>query len=335
MALSIAKGDTIVFRYLIGEKDTGSDVSEILVGKVQAVKQGSEETSYLTAIYDSEQEPTGEEVNIAESDILCNLFNTPKAGEVYGKFILKHPENSQIQGHKVLVFLPDTKEPVTSTTEVTEKLLEYWDKFEEPFSRIVKDKWFEVHIKEGEATKSNFSKKSKHGLDGTLTLFVSFKQLSSIEQALCVALSNYLWCNSPEELKSTWLTFFSEELSFDKLDSIDFQEKLLKFLTKKKNPNAEPGDEMLCKFVIKEIKRIKCLSLKDLKTLVKFQGESYLCNSILPEVLNMVKLKDGIRTIPLSNTNAIKRFNVDMSQYILTSNCVEECRETFISFLES
>jgi hypothetical protein len=327
-------GDIIIFKYITGEKSTGSDIFDTLLGEVTASKMLEDGEVYTVSLLDEEQEPTGEKLNVSSKDILCNLFNTPRTGEVYGKQIIKKPGVAQVDNHKVFIHLPDAEVPVATVSEVVDKVSEYWDSLSELFQKTLKDNNFEIHVKEGDVLKSSYSKKSKKSLDGSLILMISFKDLITVKTALSIAFSTLTWVKSSDELKNEWLTFFAKEFSFDKLSSLDFEEKFIKFLLKKKDLQLNPEDQLLCKFLVKEIKKIKCLSFKDLKVLVRFEGEAFVKENVLPEVLNMVKLKGGIRSTPLSNTNAVRSFSKLLSNYVLTSNCSEDYRNTFQSFLE-
>lgn len=330
---SINKDDIIVFNYLLGETPTGSDHNDVLLGKVTDIrKDDSGQPLFTVQLCDECQNMLDEKLNVGVEDVLCNLLAMPKAGSVYGKEISKKPYECMAGRHKVFVYIPSIKDYIFDPHPIVDQLdktLEALEKAKPSMKNLV----FEIHIKEGEVNKSSFRDSSKLLLDGTFNLFISFKEFGTITPALNLAFAYCVWYSCSSEAKSNWLKLFSEELFFDKLNSQDFEEKFIEFLTKRqKDLKLDAGDILLCKFLVKEIKRIKCLTFGDLKILCKFEGPGHIRQNVLPQVLNMVKLKDGVRSIPLSNINALKKFSQVVCGYLTSGNCSADYQSTIESF---
>ena len=98
-------------------------------------------------------------------------------------------------------------------------------------------------------------------------------------------------------------------------------EKFIEFIKEESKKDLEPEDEIVCKLLVKEIKRVKCLSLKELKLLADTISEDYIIRELLPEVINSVRLKGGARINPLTSTTALKKFSSELTSHMVNQRC--------------
>lgn len=289
--------------------------NQVQLGKVVAQL---EDAQVLVEQYDDTLQPIGDEDCLTHDRVVCNFFDKPMLGFVYGRNFTQAPKKSRLDGHEVFFYAPKeyTEEgKELDTTAYIDALQRAFDLIE-PIRSSFCDKQYEVHIKEGETHKSSF-KKSKKDFDGSIELEIKYAVPETLVNALVTSFSQQLWKTSTRESRSDFLKAFSEDLVFERLDQSTFVEKFMLFINEDAKQELEMEDEIVCKLLAKEIKRVKCLSLKELKLLSEVNGEDYIVNQLLPEVINSVRLKGGARINPLTSTTAVKKFSTELTSYIV------------------
>lgn len=309
----VTLGDFIIYKVAHAE---GNGFTTQL-GKVINILEDAESSRIQVEQYSEDLEAGGDEDIVEMDSLVCNLFSTPMIGAVYGKFIKDAPAKVNLDGHQVFIHFP--KEITERVTEPYINALIDGFKSLEAFKENFCDKAYEIHIREGETHKSSY-KKSKKDLDALLNLEIRFAAPETTINALTNAFSQYVWKTGSKENKSDWLRVFSDELVFEKLINTAFTEKFILFLTgEAKQDDLEPEDEIMCKVLVKEIKKVKCLSLKELRIMVEVIGEDFVINNILPEVINSVRLKNSVRITPLQGMTALKKFSSELTGFVISN----------------
>ena len=292
--------------------------SEIKLGRVKSLIEDSQEPQIQVDVYSNELEQTGDEDVFQEDVIQCNLYDKQPLGVLYNQTFSLPPKKVRDGGNLIKFYFPKVyrDDNKTDTQPYLEALQDGFDHIEKIKSSFC-EKDYEVFVEDGEYNQSSF-KKSKRDFDGELILKIHFDQPKSITNALIFAFSQSLWKTSTYESRSDWLKAFSQDLTYEKLTNSSFIENFIAFLTGEGKNDLEQEDEIVCKLIVKEVKRVKCLSLKELKILCQVNGEDYIINEVLPEVVNSVRIKNSIRINPLTGTNAVKKFGNELVNYFTT-----------------
>lgn len=303
--VALALGDFILYK-----QDTYNQLGKIV--------SPIEDSKFLVERFTDEIESTGEEDVISPDMVICNLFKKPAYGSVYGKTFSIPPKKVKMDGHQVHLYFPKDMleaEGGVDTTAYIDALQRAFD-LVEPLRSSWVEKEYEIHIREGEPHKSSF-KKSKKDFDGVLNLEIKFTAPDTIINAVVTVFSQSLWKSSTKESRSDWLKAFSDDLVYEKLNNSAFTEKFLTYISEDSKVELEQEDEIICKLLAKEIKRVKCVSLKELKLLAEVNGDDYITSQLLPEVINGVRLKDSVRINPLTGVTALKKFSSELTSYLI------------------
>lgn len=307
--LNVAANDFILYK-------TGTLTQ---LGKVTSV---TDDNQIIVEQHDDTLQLCGDDDVITSDQIICNFYAKPMEGFVYGRMFTQAPKKISMEGHEVYLYIPkefteDGKQ--LDSTALIDQLQIAFDTIE-PLKQAFCDKQYEIHIREGETHKSSF-KKSKKDLDGNIALEIRYAVPETILPAMIGAFSQILWKQSARENRSDWLKAFSEDLVFERLDNSTFTEKFIQFIKEESPKDLEPEDEIICKLLVKEIKRVKCLSLKELRLLADTISEDYIVRELLPEVINSVRLKGGARINPLTSTTALKKFSSELTSLVINQRC--------------
>ena len=282
----------------------------------------------ITVRYNELLERLGEEDIISQNQVICNFYAEPPQGSFLGFTFNPYVRTIRVGSHKVNMILPvgihhnDIKNLWSAeTTQLVEALVAAFEEAHTEVSSVKSyfdDKTFTVNITEGQFHLSS-AKKGKEDFDYILNLQICYQVTASLKDAFFFAIAPLLWKISPVETKSDWLQVFATGLTYERIDNATFTDKFVEYISADKDPkkpDMAPEDEIVCKLLIKEIKRVKCLSLKDLRILLDTVGSEYIIREILPEVVNSVRLRNSIRINPLINMNALKKFGLELRQYL-------------------
>jgi hypothetical protein len=275
---------------------------------------------------------TGEEDIIADQNILSNHYENPPSGNFYGKTFKSPPKIIRDGENLIKIYAPkfilDT--PDYDYTPILEAL-------EKGFQAVytvksfLSDKSYNILIEEGETSKSVI-KTAKDSFDYQMKLKITFTQPESASRAVVMCLAQLIWKNSSYENKNDWLQVFSEDFTYETLQSPQFVSKFFSFLKNSKDDKLSGEDTVIYKTLLKEIKKVKCLSCKELQIMLESCGEDYIQNHILPSVINGVRLKNSILVNPLTGSNPLKRFATELSTLLLMNKAdskYENCLRLF------
>jgi hypothetical protein len=267
--------------------------------------------------YSNELETIGSEDVIELDQVTCNLYNAPTLGSLYGLQLTRPARKVKEGDNLVRFYFPkEVQDPQSvDLTPYLQAIEEVFTILQDTKATLV-DKTYDIKIEEGEAHKSTVKKAVD--FDFALNLRINFNVPETIKDAIIFALSQIIWKTSSYDNRSDWLRVFSEDLVYEQINNNTFTERFFKYIADGQKAGLEVEDEIVCKALIKEIKRIKCLSLKELKILYSVAGESYIIKELLPEVINSVRLKNSVRIHPLVGMNAVKKFSSELVHYLIT-----------------
>lgn len=308
-------------RFLINDyviyKSNNLNKHDYQCGKIKNIIKQDEEETLIVELVSLDFCSTLEEDVIQKGQIICNLLQKPEAGVVYNKAFKNPPRVIKSSDNIIKLYIPKSILGDSNNQYDVDTLLKELD---EAFAEInnVKgyfaDKTYEIIVEEGDYHKST-CKKAKQDFDYTLNLKVAFLHPASIKDSLYTAIAQVIWkLNSPEN-KSDWIQVFTDELSYDPILSKTLADKFIAFL-EGNTKDLEREEEIVCKALCKEIKKVKCLSTAEMSLLLETRGSDYILNTLVPEVANGVKLKNNMRINPLTGVNAQKKFQLSVREYL-------------------
>ena len=106
---TVNKDDFILYKapYADGNGFTikfGKVIEEAELNEVE--KDSGDAVRYLVQVHEEDMENTGEEALVESALIVCNLFQNPLTGPVYGKFLKERGAKVNLGGHKVTLYFP-------------------------------------------------------------------------------------------------------------------------------------------------------------------------------------------------------------------------------------
>lgn len=304
--------DYIIFQ----QKDTTNQKC----GRIKNVIDTDESISCVVELVDESLVSTYEEEIVRETEVLCNLYTKPKPGTLYAINLNNPPKIIRIGDNTVKFFIPERLKEENKDFDLTSLLSNLEEAFNkiESIKSILIDKTYEILVNEGEFFKSSV-KKSNKDFDYLINLKIQFENSLTIGEALLYSLSQLIWKWGDIQAKSDWLQLFNQEFIYDKINSKLLNTKFIQFLTNDTVKDFSSEDLIVCKLIAKEIKKVKCLNLKELKMLLEHKGENYITDQLLPEIVNGVRLKNSILINPLVGMNALKKFSLELKQYLISN----------------
>ena len=323
----------LIDNYIIYKHNILSDSNQFKCGKVKSITHKDGNDVVIVDICNDDFTSSYEEDIIELNQIVCNLLKNPTPGTIYNRTFKEKPKIHKDGDNLIKFYIP--KHLIGSPSLKIDDLLNVLtDTLNEVFQlrSILADKTYEINIEEGDFHKSNI-KKAKVNHDYILNLKIYYDTVSSIREAVLISFSQLLWKFGSIESKSDWIKLFTDDLIYDKIDTKSLGAIFIKFINGDKK-DLERDDELVSKLILKEIKRIKCLSLNDIKLLLETRGEACIIDEFLPDIINGVKIKNSIRISPLIGMTPAKKFGLELKQYLITNVALSEVERTLKLFFD-